>query len=43
MLMPLALGWDMGVAGAVACLTLTLMLQAFSYAGFHSYVQVLRV
>ncbi|KAK9806084.1 hypothetical protein WJX72_000485 [[Myrmecia] bisecta] len=28
-----------GVTGSVACLTATLALQAFCYAGFHTYVQ----
>lgn len=30
-----------GVAGAVACITAFMGLQAFAYAGFHAYIQVL--
>ena len=29
-----------GVAGAVACITAFMGLQAFAYAGFHAYIQV---
>ena len=40
-LLPIALGRDhVSVTLAVACLTSTLALQAFCYAGFHAYLQV---
>ena len=40
-LVPVALGKDqVSVPLAVACLTGTLALQAFCYAGFHAYLQV---